>query len=120
MKYLFVCVSFALFAYINASSLYGGNHGGYGLGRGGDSGPVVAYQAIPVHSYGRQSYGQPLRSYASEPRAAAAAAAASSAVLSGNYRQVAIPAYELDAGYHGGHGGYGGHRGIGIGSRGGY
>ncbi|KAH8245647.1 hypothetical protein KR038_005423, partial [Drosophila bunnanda] len=34
MKYLIICVSLALFAYINASPVYG-NRGGYGGGYGG-------------------------------------------------------------------------------------
>ncbi|KAH8301231.1 hypothetical protein KR018_008803, partial [Drosophila ironensis] len=99
----FVCISLALFAYINASP-YGGR-GGYGQD--------VVYEAVRggYGGYGNRGehggYGRPLYSRGEQPRAAAAAASAAAAVNQGSYRQYAIPSYELDGGYHGHEGGYG-------------
>ncbi|KAH8379048.1 hypothetical protein KR009_002822, partial [Drosophila setifemur] len=105
----FVCISFALFAYINASPVYG-NRGGYG-------GDRVVYEEIRVPSYGggRGGYGpRPLYSRGEQPRAAAAAASAAAAVREGGYRQLAIPSWEIDGGYNGGRDIYGhGHGGRG-------
>ncbi|SPP77376.1 chorion protein S15 [Drosophila guanche] len=121
MKYLFVCVSLALFAYINANPSYGGNRGGYGGGYGNDR---VEYEQILVPSYGRSrgGYGgydrpQILRSAPSGSRASAAAASAAAAVAPGSYSQYAIPRYEIDGSYNGPSHGLGGY---GRGGRGGY
>ncbi|XP_022212813.1 chorion protein S15 [Drosophila obscura] len=125
MKYLFVCISLALFAYINANPVYGGgNRGGYGGGYDGDR---VAYEQILVPSYGRSrgGYGggyerprpQILRSAPSGSSAAAAASSAAAVIAPGSYSQYVVPSYEIDGGYNGpsrGHGGYG------HGGRGGY
>ncbi|KAH8327629.1 hypothetical protein KR074_004823, partial [Drosophila pseudoananassae] len=103
----FVCVSLALFAYINASP-YGGR-GGYG----GYGGQEVAYESIRGgyggHNHGgyQQEY-RPLVARGEQPRAAAAAASAAAAVNQGSYRQFVVPSYEIDGGYNGpSHGGYG-------------
>ncbi|XP_017134606.1 chorion protein S15 [Drosophila miranda] len=118
MKYLFVCISLALFAYINASPVYGGNHGGYGGGNhGGYGGDRVEYEQILVPSYGRghgnQGYDRPqiLRSAPSGSSASAAASAAAAAIAPGRYSQWAVPRYEIDGSYNGpshghGRGGY--------------
>ncbi|EDW73293.1 uncharacterized protein Dwil_GK16734 [Drosophila willistoni] len=112
MKYLFVCISLALFAYISANPAYGGQRGGYGGGYGGDR---VAYEVVNGgyggHNggYGGHNggYVQPLRSAPSAPRAAAAAASAAAAVRPGSYQQWAVPSWEIDGGYNGPSHGYG-------------
>ncbi|XP_017026298.1 chorion protein S15 [Drosophila kikkawai] len=110
MKYLIICVSLALFAYINASPVYG-NRGGYGGGYGGIQ--RVVYEEERPYGRGYNHYGpRELRSYGEEPRAAASAAAAASAVSKGNYRSYAIPSYVIDGGdvgHRGGHYGRGGY-----------
>ncbi|KAH8319247.1 hypothetical protein KR067_001176, partial [Drosophila pandora] len=100
----FVCVSLALFAYINASP-YGGGRGGYG-------GQEVVYESIRGgyggHHGGYQPEYRPLVARGEQPRAAAAAASAAAAVNPGSYRQYVVPSYEIDGGYNGpSHGGYG-------------
>ncbi|EDV50638.1 chorion protein S15 [Drosophila erecta] len=95
MKYLIVCVTLALFAYINASPVYG-NRGGYGGGYGGVE--RVVYEEVPAYgpSRGYNSYPRSLRSEGNGGSAAAAAAASAAAVNPGSYRQFAIPSYEVD------------------------
>ncbi|KAL7733318.1 hypothetical protein ACLKA6_004814 [Drosophila palustris] len=104
MKFLFAFATLALFAMINANQ-YGNNRGygglayvqeaSYGLGPYGGRG------------YGGNSYAQPLYSVPSGARAAASAAASSGAVRPGNYRQLAIPGYEIDTSYNAPSRGYG-------------
>ncbi|XP_043950984.1 chorion protein S15 [Drosophila biarmipes] len=118
MKYLIVCVTFALFAYLNASPVYG-NQGGYGGNYGGSYGggyggiQRVVYEEVPSYApRGYNSNPRSLRSEGNGGRAAAAAAAAAAAVNPGSYSQYAVPSYELDGGrgiQYGrgyGHGGY--------------
>ncbi|XP_037722110.1 chorion protein S15 [Drosophila subpulchrella] len=96
MKYLIVFVTFALFAYINASPVYG-NRGGHGGGYGGI--PRVVYEEVPLLApRGYDNYPRSLRSEGNGGRAAAAAAAAAAAVNPGSYRQYAVPSYEIDGG----------------------
>ncbi|KAH8364766.1 hypothetical protein KR084_011205, partial [Drosophila pseudotakahashii] len=102
-----VCVTLALFAYINASPVYG-NRGGYGGGYGGIQ--RVVYEEVPSYgNRGYDSYPRSLRSEGNGGSAAAAAAASAAAVNPGSYRQYAIPSWEIDGGrgHEYGRGGYG-------------
>ncbi|KAI8040843.1 chorion protein S15 [Drosophila gunungcola] len=114
MKYLIVCVTLALFGYLDASPVYG-NHGGYGgYGGGGYGGGAygggqgVVYKEVP--SYG---YPQVLQSEGSGGVASASAAASAAAVKPGYYQKQLVGGWEIDGGSSGikvgyGHG-YGGH-----------
>ncbi|XP_043063969.1 chorion protein S15 [Drosophila ficusphila] len=110
MKYLMICVSLALFAYINAlpNPSYGLPRGGYGGGYG--HGPVqrVVYEEVPVYGRGGYGVGRPLRSEGNGGSAAAAAAASAAAVNPGSYSQWVVPSWEIDGGrgHPVGHGGY--------------
>ncbi|XP_041564117.1 chorion protein S15 [Drosophila elegans] len=129
MKYLIVCVTLALFGYLDASPVYG-NHGGYGgygaggygaggygaggYGAGGyggggyGGGQSVVYKEVP--SYG---YPQVLQSEGSGGVASASAAASAAALKPGYYQKQLVAGWEIDGGSSGikiGHGqGYGSH-----------
>ncbi|XP_034481898.1 chorion protein S15 [Drosophila innubila] len=106
MKFLFAFATLALFAMINANQ-YGSNRG-YGGGYGG-----LAYVQEPSYGHGSygghggHSYAQPLYSNPSNARAAASAAASNGAIRPGNYRQLAVPGYEIDTSYNAPSRGYG-------------